>query len=246
MINFLRKYRKFLLPGNRLTRYILYAIGEIVLVVIGILIALQINNWNEERKAAIIEEGYLNGLNSDLDRDQYVQDSIIKIFNFKIENLKGLETELKRLKKEDAYQKAMNYYMVSIGFPEFVSNDHTLETLKSSGNIEAISNKELRSRLLDYYDDVEVYYKTQNAANDIMLNLLLHNHIFDLKAIEDEKWMNDKWKDDLNQNEINVFTNQVFAYRSVISDLKNRLEKLVGKSENINNGVLKIISNYDN
>ena len=50
MINFLRKTRQQLLAQNRVSKYLLYAIGEIVLVVIGILIALQINNWNEFKK----------------------------------------------------------------------------------------------------------------------------------------------------------------------------------------------------
>lgn len=50
MISFFRKIRRKLLAENRVTRYLVYAVGEILLVVIGILIALQVNNWNEERK----------------------------------------------------------------------------------------------------------------------------------------------------------------------------------------------------
>ena len=50
MIKFFRKIRHKLLSENRVSKYILYAIGEIVLVVVGILIALQINNWNENKK----------------------------------------------------------------------------------------------------------------------------------------------------------------------------------------------------
>jgi hypothetical protein len=52
MIKFFRKIRQNLLTENKFSKYLLYAIGEIILVVIGILIALSINNWNEERKAA--------------------------------------------------------------------------------------------------------------------------------------------------------------------------------------------------
>ncbi len=53
MISFFRKIRQKLLQQNRVTRYLVYAIGEIFLVVIGILIALQVNNWNENRKQEI-------------------------------------------------------------------------------------------------------------------------------------------------------------------------------------------------
>jgi len=62
MINFFRKIRQKLLTNNNFSKYLLYAIGEIVLVVIGILIALQINNWNEEQKIEKEEIGILNNL----------------------------------------------------------------------------------------------------------------------------------------------------------------------------------------
>lgn len=62
MIHLFRKIRHRLLEQNRLTRYLIYAFGEIVLVVIGILIALQINNWNENRKDAIEEKVVLKSL----------------------------------------------------------------------------------------------------------------------------------------------------------------------------------------
>jgi len=50
MLKFFRTIRRRLLDSGRLRRYLVYALGEIILVVIGILIALQINNWNEDRK----------------------------------------------------------------------------------------------------------------------------------------------------------------------------------------------------
>ena len=56
MINFFRKIRKQLADDNKPLQYMRYAIGEIALVVIGILIALSINNWNEERKLVIEEK----------------------------------------------------------------------------------------------------------------------------------------------------------------------------------------------
>ncbi|MCK0157753.1 DUF6090 family protein [Cellulophaga sp. F20128] len=66
MIKFFRRIRKQHLIENKFSRYLLYAIGEIVLVVIGILIALQINNWNENRKAQKLEAQIYTELKSDL------------------------------------------------------------------------------------------------------------------------------------------------------------------------------------
>lgn len=62
MIKFLRKIRKKLADDNHLFKYARYAIGEVVLVVLGILIALLINNWNEERNNDITEKGMLTNL----------------------------------------------------------------------------------------------------------------------------------------------------------------------------------------
>ena len=66
MINFFKKIKQQLLTENRFSKYLVYAIGEIVLVVIGILIALQLNNWNEVRKIRIQEIKTLKELRSDL------------------------------------------------------------------------------------------------------------------------------------------------------------------------------------
>ena len=58
-----------MLKNNRIRNYFFYAIGEIVLVVVGILLALQINNWNENRKRQALKDNYLQSLRSDLKDD---------------------------------------------------------------------------------------------------------------------------------------------------------------------------------
>ncbi|WP_406684817.1 DUF6090 family protein [Seonamhaeicola sp. MEBiC1930] len=70
MIKFFRKIRQKLLSEGKTGKYLQYAIGEIILVVIGILLALQINNWNEARKNKILEKEYLVRLLEDLEHDQ--------------------------------------------------------------------------------------------------------------------------------------------------------------------------------
>jgi len=69
MIKFFRYFRQAMVKENRVRKYMLYAIGEIVLVVIGILIALQLNNWNTERKAEIQEVSLLKEMRQNLQRD---------------------------------------------------------------------------------------------------------------------------------------------------------------------------------
>ena len=65
MIKFFRHIRRHLLSESKFSKYLIYAIGEIILVVIGILIALQFNNWNESRKENILAKNYYKRLLSD-------------------------------------------------------------------------------------------------------------------------------------------------------------------------------------
>lgn len=69
MIRFFHTLRHRLLSENRASRYLFYAVGEIILVVIGILIALQINTWNERQKEGVLEAEYLQGIRENLTQD---------------------------------------------------------------------------------------------------------------------------------------------------------------------------------
>ena len=69
MLRFFRQIRQRLIADNKITKYLLYALGEVFLVVIGILIALQINNWNEERKTRLQDREFLNNLKVELSVD---------------------------------------------------------------------------------------------------------------------------------------------------------------------------------
>ena len=79
MIKFFRNIRKSLLTENRVSKYLVYAFGEIVLVVIGILIALQINNWNEDRKQNKLEQDYLKALRKEFKNNLKEVDKVIRI-----------------------------------------------------------------------------------------------------------------------------------------------------------------------
>ena len=81
MIKFFRKIRFGMISKNKISNYIIYAIGEIVLVVIGILIALQINNWNEERKDRIQEQNILALLREEFISNLHQIENKIKLRN---------------------------------------------------------------------------------------------------------------------------------------------------------------------
>ena len=103
MISFFRKIRNSLLDSGRTGTYILYAFGEITLVVIGILIALQINNWNELQKDRATERTYLMRIQDDLEIDLNSLENILSMLDIRlkqyslVDSLYPLPSELQEL-----------------------------------------------------------------------------------------------------------------------------------------------------
>ena len=102
MIPFFRKIRKKLADDNKPLKYLRYAIGEIVLVVIGILIALQINNWNQEKKEKQKEIAYIKSLIDDINSDVIQSENILEDFKELDANLDELLRELDAMDEEDS------------------------------------------------------------------------------------------------------------------------------------------------
>jgi hypothetical protein len=141
MIKLFRKIRQNLLSEGKTSKYFKYAIGEIILVVIGILIALQINNWNENQKKSKIKQTYIQNLITDLTNDTiqinsrlkvnlyYRQniDSTLKFINTSTPNIEAIFEHIKNT-DQAGLRVDNNYY------------DNTFGILISSGNIDLFSN----------------------------------------------------------------------------------------------------------
>ena len=96
MIHFLRKIRYSLIQGDNMKKYVFYAVGEVMLVVIGILIALQIDDWNENRKENNLKNAFLLQLKRDLIIDS---ENIIFIIDIQRKKNEGLKILLDKLEK---------------------------------------------------------------------------------------------------------------------------------------------------
>lgn len=91
MLKFFRRIRQSLLSENKFRTYLIYAIGEIILVVLGILIALAINNWNEERKEASLEIIILSEISENLGEDIQSLNNDLRLNENGIENIRHIE-----------------------------------------------------------------------------------------------------------------------------------------------------------
>jgi len=142
MIKFFRSIRQNLLSEGKTGKYLKYAIGEIVLVVIGILIALQINNWNEDRKNQKLISAYKKSLIENLaqdsiviaDRINQIKSDIILIeaFEKRVSNApQPLDTILKIARFEYKFNIYVSYYY----------EKDTYEVLNSTGHIGLFNNE---------------------------------------------------------------------------------------------------------
>ncbi len=155
MIKFFRHIRQKLLTENKFSKYLLYAIGEIILVVIGILIALQINNWNEFRKDQVKEQAYLVNLNKDIKADiSYNNRNIFERYDKKVEALKngkayyqGMYTITDTL----TFLNDLGYGAV-FGNVIWAFNKTTYNQLVNTGDFKIIANDSLRESILNYYN----------------------------------------------------------------------------------------------
>jgi hypothetical protein len=135
---------------NKTGKYLKYAIGEIILVVIGILIALQINNWNENRKNNFVELKILESLDNDLKTDIHNMQGMIKNDSLSIEYNRHI---IKILKDESSkYDFSMAKMFGDINrYDAFWPQKMGFESLKSKG-LEIIKNDTLKSEIINLYD----------------------------------------------------------------------------------------------
>jgi hypothetical protein len=149
MIKFFRKIRQNLIMENKTGKYFKYAIGEIVLVVIGILIALQINNWNENRKARVTEIQLLSQLQNDLK-----ENTIDLKFNQRVHLLKekSISQLLEHMNSNLPYHDSLGLSLASaFMWSKFTVNSGAYQTIKSKG-VDIISNLELRNEVFKLYE----------------------------------------------------------------------------------------------
>jgi hypothetical protein len=133
-------------PAWPVGRYFKYAIGEILLVVIGILIALQINNWNEERKTRAVEVNFLKNIKADLQLNRMAIDSFITLRHDAISSSNTVLDYFDGKKELDLDD--FNYHSLNVmDWRPFQQNDNTYQELVNSGQLSIITNKAIKDQM---------------------------------------------------------------------------------------------------
>ncbi|MFZ9011492.1 MAG: DUF6090 family protein [Anaerohalosphaeraceae bacterium] len=172
MLRFFRQIRQRLLTDNKFSKYLLYAVGEILLVVIGILIALQIDTWNEARKNRIYEKQVLAQIKLNLMQDRNTLEGIAKNFQGAIEATGKLLDPSARI----AFPDSVPYWLGQVAqFDRFQPLTNSYEVLKSKG-LDIISSDTVRLLLGQYYDD-KIATSSQSIGD---IEISFNNHWINL------------------------------------------------------------------
>ena len=172
MIKFFRKIRQNLLMENKTRKYFKYAIGEIILVVIGILIALQINNWNENRKKETLKGEYKIALINDYTKDTIQVNARLLRNSYRIERINSLGDSLTKghFNNLESYYKLYNNEFIGMRVTN-VYNTNSFNLLISSGKID-LFDKDLRKELMEL-NRLQTFEKTvQNGNKGLLLNYM--------------------------------------------------------------------------
>ncbi|MGB0346628.1 MAG: DUF6090 family protein [Balneolaceae bacterium] len=234
MFRFFRILRKKLLEDGYLNKYFWYAIGEVILVVIGILIALQINNWNVERQVRNEEITYLKNLKADLQKDIQLLNDNIDYTTDNVESTARLTTMSEQGEVEDLYAFIDDILIVMLSM-NFTPNQNTFQEMRSSGKLSIISNEMIKQRLLELD---EQYIRIEGGESHVKREYEIY--------LWDEFVNVISWRDyyDLDElrttTEIIVDRNYVEAYKE---ELRDQAEEILA-NKRFQNGLYLYEFNY--
>ena len=176
MIKFFRKIRQKLISENRFSKYLVYAVGEIILVVLGILIALQINNRNIYKQERATEKTYLISLKEEFEININKLDKTIDLNN-KIIASSGKLIELFQQKVIDTIsEKTVIEYFFNTFSDEvnYKPSTGVLTEIISSGNLKLIQNQELKQKLASFESTLDETRHQENEINIPRLEIMEH------------------------------------------------------------------------
>ncbi len=161
MIKIFRRIRQNLLMENKTGTYLKYAIGEIILVVIGIIIALQINNWNEKRKEQTKEVAILNELHREF------SDNLVQFERVKASHVRSLQAcrilirNMETRGQPSSLDSIAQYGPAAFSGGTFNPSDGMVESLINSGTLQLIRNDSLRRQLVSWREVYGDYYEEE-------------------------------------------------------------------------------------
>lgn len=224
MITLFRRIRQKLIDSGSVTKYLLYAVGEILLVVIGILLALQVNNWNEQRKQLSAEQTFIAGVLNDLSQDQQYIELIIETAEKKSALFNDLEDRAIDLFENDraGLDSLVMAYFTS---PRtFYPISGSYESAVSGNEISRFNNKKFTTAVSSLYNSS--YARLMDNANE-------HDNRWFYLSKKYSRVRRTGNLPDMSREELQVFLDDIHHYDLMLEYYKNLLMDTNREIENI-------------
>lgn len=173
MLKLFNKIRMKTISQNKFGRYFKYAIGEIILVVIGILIALQINNWNIERNNSLQETQILQQLQKEFQANLTELNGKISMRNNMIYATERIITLFETGIQNTSLDSLLDYNMKLSLTPTFNASTGITNELINSGKLYLIKNQELKTYLANWSGDIEKLVEMEMTLYNLSSNELM-------------------------------------------------------------------------
>ncbi|MCA0154277.1 DUF6090 family protein [Winogradskyella vincentii] len=246
MIKFFRKIRQRLLSEGETRKYFKYAIGEIFLVVIGILLALQINNLNENRKNKLQEEKYLKGILENINDDISELNSLLERDTLRLNNYTLLQKALvdENIRSDGTLMGQAIWATWEV--LRFDGNRVLFDDMMSSGKINLIQSDALKHGIQQYYNTCK---KMIDAANTNMLDFQLYKRkafgtnidmSARLEAMNPPQWNgalnethNSFFNKDGNDDEVKEFVYNLSAMKTLVKSSATKRQSLIKQARQL-------------
>jgi len=196
MLKIFRKIRQNMIKNNKVTAYLLYAIGEIILVMIGILLALQVNNWNENRRQKNELNNILRTVSYDLETDTLVAGQVVKLYDTL--QVKSNIIINKQLKKEN-YRDCIECASLTTFYSPFNIQTKGYDLLKNISSETTNQKDSLVNSIIQIYS---LYKPMIDKNNERLENEVMKN----LNELRDFSWFVDLSQGKFNDEMIVYFT----------------------------------------
>ncbi len=228
MIKFFRKIRQNLLSKGKTGKYLKYAIGEILLVVFGILIALQINNWNEDRKDKILEQNYLLKIHEEFKNNKEQFDHIISIHR---QSYKSSNWIIENNNKPDINIDSLRKHLLAFRYSyTYNPSKSSIDAVINSGKLGVIRDNELSSKLIEWPELIADYQEEEVINRNFFDNIIVP---FDIKHfIIYNKNKNKRFDNFINFNEetknefLNIVATKSRLLSHIVDDPQSEYQKI--------------------
>ena len=228
MINFLRRLRRNTMTKKKSDLYFVYAIGEVVLVVIGILIALQIDNWNERRKMLVTEKETYSNLLISLKKDSL---ELVRIIEFQTKSIEAQNKIIRSQSSQIISNMSSNeiadmLYDIYNGSLSYFPRYGTYNSIVANRGIDIFRSESIKSNLIDLYDYMCSRYENGDKVLDNKYQNVLYPFL---------------------QKEIGFFVNSDFEYENIdVTRFEEEYYKLQLECQKINsllNSSIRLLAN---